>query len=911
VGLKLKTVELEGFRSYHEKSAVTFTDGVNVVLGRNGAGKTTLIEAIFFGLSGKTLRGKVEDLYNARSKKPIRVRVVMDSEWGELVVERERPNSSADRVTLAGKLQALGAKSVDSKLPELMGLGEYAEVSGGLPRVLKTAFVSQGELLEYAEMLSRDAKEKKEWVDAQLGLKDYDEAFRKLGEYSIKTKVEGRERAYKVTESDYKLLESDLKSVEGRAAELKKEAERLRAELEKARRELEGLRAERAKLEEEMAELRRALAELEEKKRKFEEISGSLKALREEAERKRELASKLEGELMELERRGANRELVAELPRIKQAFLRRGEVERALGTLAELRSLANEGLAVVSELEKRGEVEWRNARKRLEELSRVLHAIERAREDAETVREAVLREIREAWEALSRAAEAIGFRLPNQISYESLEEGFSRLQSAHAEALNSLSRVEAERELMEERLKSLASASGKCPVCGRLLTEDHKRRLIEETRQRLERLASMSAETKAKVQLLEGALRELGDKLSALKQTMKEVRRLEEEVARAREALGSEEDLRERVLLLERLCDVETKLEVLMRGEALELLEVPQPGLHPFDFGTLLGRVERALSALKEEYDAISIAIREAASRFAPLLGPLGAERLSRDDGTRLIEVAEALAEDYRRRESELIRVREDIKALGKRVAELEGLLREISFDEGAYRDLKKKLDEAHQKYAVLHGTVQGLEERVRHLETLLEEKRVEAEELAKNAEELQRAKRKLSVLLLTRILYSRDGIPSKLRSYALNKINEELNHLLQTFNLNFREVSLDEDLNITLKSGSLTLPFSQLSGGEKIVGALSFLLALRKTVEELLIGRRVFSFLILDEPTIHLDEERRASLVELLREFQGGRVIPQLIIVTHEEDLKESGDNVIYVENNGYTSVAKVAEVE
>ncbi len=82
----------------------------------------------------------------------------------------------------------------------------------------------------------------------------------------------------------------------------------------------------------------------------------------------------------------------------------------------------------------------------------------------------------------------------------------------------------------------------------------------------------------------------------------------------------------------------------------------------------------------------------------------------------------------------------------------------------------------------------------------------------------------------------------------------------------------------------------SFLSGGELIALALAFRLALSMFMVK---GR--IPLLMLDEPTPFLDEERRRKLVDITTSYL--RRIPQVIIVSHDEELKDAADKVINVE--------------
>jgi exonuclease SbcC len=77
-----------------------------------------------------------------------------------------------------------------------------------------------------------------------------------------------------------------------------------------------------------------------------------------------------------------------------------------------------------------------------------------------------------------------------------------------------------------------------------------------------------------------------------------------------------------------------------------------------------------------------------------------------------------------------------------------------------------------------------------------------------------------------------------------------------------------------------------RLSGGQQVLASMAFLMALSEVLSQL-------DFLILDEPTTHLDTERRKELVTVLESL---RRVPQLIIVDHHPELLEAADTAFSV---------------
>jgi len=151
--------------------------------------------------------------------------------------------------------------------------------------------------------------------------------------------------------------------------------------------------------------------------------------------------------------------------------------------------------------------------------------------------------------------------------------------------------------------------------------------------------------------------------------------------------------------------------------------------------------------------------------------------------------------------------------------------------------------------------------------------------------------------------VYNRDGpVGKSLRSWALEIISQKASEYLEKLNTKIQRISLSEktrDVNISCYSRNTTLDLESLSGGEQV----SVALALRLGMSHLL-GASNLNFMILDEPTAHLDSERRKSLVNVLSQLTSLKEDDssmQFIIITHDAEIFDdsSVENIYKFESN------------
>jgi len=191
--------------------------------------------------------------------------------------------------------------------------------------------------------------------------------------------------------------------------------------------------------------------------------------------------------------------------------------------------------------------------------------------------------------------------------------------------------------------------------------------------------------------------------------------------------------------------------------------------------------------------------------------------------------------------------------------------------------DYRNELSQIDQEYGEISGNIKKINLNLEKLGTTLKDLR-HVHGYVGELEEIQNS------------VYNRDGpVGKSLRSWALEVISLKASEYLDKLNTKIQRISLSEktrDVNIACYSRNTTLELESLSGGEQV----SIALALRLGMAHLL-GASNLNFMILDEPTTHLDSERRKSLVNVLSQLTNikqDNSPMQFIIITHDAEIFE-----------------------
>jgi len=140
--------------------------------------------------------------------------------------------------------------------------------------------------------------------------------------------------------------------------------------------------------------------------------------------------------------------------------------------------------------------------------------------------------------------------------------------------------------------------------------------------------------------------------------------------------------------------------------------------------------------------------------------------------------------------------------------------------------------------------------------------------------------------------VFNRDGpVALSLRSWVLKVLSAKASEYLSMFKIGVSKIDLTEkarDVHVVCYGTFGDIDMDSLSGGEKVAVALALRLAITQ-----MISLNKLDFIILDEPTVHLDEERRKSLVRIISDSfkEGLGPLSQIIIITHDAEIFEDSE--------------------
>ncbi|HFI0695629.1 TPA: chromosome segregation protein SMC [Streptococcus suis] len=356
----LKSIEMQGFKSFADKTRVVFDRGVTAVVGPNGSGKSNITESLRWALgesSAKSLRGgKMPDVIFAgtESRKPLNyasVVVTLDNSSGfiahkekEIKVERHIYRSGDSEYLIDGKkvrLRDIHDLFMDTGLGRdsfsIISQGRVEAIFNSKPEERRAIFEEAAGVLKYK---TRKKETESKLEQAQGNLDRLDDIIYEL-DNQVKPLEKQAQTAKKFLELDEQRKALYLDVLVAQLTLGKETLSEKEAELETVKTELTSYYQQRSELEQENQTLKEKRHRLSEQMEREQTVLLDLTKLISDLERKIEV-HKLESSQNESSRQEAQERLESMLEKrssLEQQIGQRQEkiaqLERSLSSLKE------------------------------------------------------------------------------------------------------------------------------------------------------------------------------------------------------------------------------------------------------------------------------------------------------------------------------------------------------------------------------------------------------------------------------------------------------------------------------------------------------------------------------------------------------------------------------------------------
>ncbi|HEL2124502.1 TPA: chromosome segregation protein SMC [Streptococcus suis] len=349
----LKSIEMQGFKSFADKTKVVFDRGVTAVVGPNGSGKSNITESLRWALgesSAKSLRGgKMPDVIfsGTESRKALNyasVVVTLDNSTGfiankqkEIKVERHIYRSGDSEYLIDGqkvRLRDIHDLFMDTGLGRdsfsIISQGRVEAIFNSKPEERRAIFEEAAGVLKYK---TRKKETESKLAQAQDNLDRLDDIIYEL-DNQVKPLEKQAQTAKKFLELDGQRKELYLNVLVAQLSLGKEKLSEKEAELESVKTELTSYYKQRSELEQENLNLKEKRHRLSEQLEREQAVLLDLTKLISDLERKIEV-HKLESSQNESSRQEAQARLENLLTRREQLA---EQIEQKQETLAQLDS---------------------------------------------------------------------------------------------------------------------------------------------------------------------------------------------------------------------------------------------------------------------------------------------------------------------------------------------------------------------------------------------------------------------------------------------------------------------------------------------------------------------------------------------------------------------------------------------
>ena len=494
--MRLKELEIQGFKSFPDKTKITIGEGITGVVGPNGSGKSNISDSIRWVLgetSSKQLRGsgKMEDVIfgGTQSRGAMGFASValtidnsdhgLDMDADEVTIGRRYYRSGESEYSINGQnvrlkdvyellldtgigrdgyaivgqgriAEIVGAKSAERReiFEEASGIAKYRYRKNEAERRLEAAEGNLerlrdilGELEKRVGPLKRDSEKAQQFLELSERRKSLEvtlwvDAIRRANDT-----VRDQQRKFEAAQADYERLSRQLDEFDEKSAALREEARQLVLQVEQANADIRAVTEANAGSESEIAVLKN---ESEHSRFRIDEATGELEragqgrqSIETEAAGHKAAIEKLHGEVAALDARVA--ELRAELRALEEKAAASGQRRDVIdAAIARLQDTATAAKVRAASAQSAKEA----AAQRLDEAKQQAVELENSAAAAEEEKRRAERRLKDAEEAVTRNDNIkAGLKLKLESRRRQQAEAADALQKADKERSNTSQRI--------------------------------------------------------------------------------------------------------------------------------------------------------------------------------------------------------------------------------------------------------------------------------------------------------------------------------------------------------------------------------------------------------------------------------------------------------------------------------------
>jgi len=830
---------VRNFMPYRDNVPPLYFDGIHTacISGDNGNGKSALIDAMTWGLWGKT-RAKSDDdlIHQGQNETEVEFDFTVSGQAYRIIRKHSKPKRRGGsgkslldfQIASDGGFKSISGDSIAQTQQKIIDT-----LHMDYPTFINSAFLRQGHADEFT---NQPPTKRKEVLGNILGLAFYEELEERAKELA------------KEQETEKSQLDSAIQDI-GQELAQKPVYE---AELEEAQTGLARIEKTMSGQESRLKTLRQEKEALENKKHQLTQLEEHIAATKRELERREQEIEQHKSRIKEYEGIISQRTAIEEgYAQLTEARKQNEELNQKLGILAKLKERKSQLEMNIERAQASLITEHKLAQSRIAELEAVSQKLPQYKTELGQA-EAQLHQLAEQEETLKQKKQA-SQELRTQINY---------LESSQTSLKREIE------ELIEKITLLSTQAEAKCPLCETELGEDGLKRIeAKYTADRDNKSGSLNsnqaelASKKTELEALENEIAPLEARLNQDKASAQsQVSRLNQDISQAQATDNQLNEARQKLSQIEKSLAQKdfaaAEQEALARVDG-ELAELDYDSERHEQLRHRLGELEQYESPQRklEEADRLIETAREAADK---------AEEASR-------ELRQRLEADQQKGQN-----------LSKELEALPQLTSDLAQAESEHQALAAEQKQAQE----LMWSVKSKLERCAELEV----KQREKEKMLSQASREEKIYKDLAQA------FGKKGIQALLIEMALPEIEAEANRLLGRMTDNRMHVKIEtqretkkgdilETLDIKIADELGTRNYEMFSGGE----AFRIDFAVRIALSKLLAKRAgaPLPTLIIDEGFGTQDSTGIEKLKEAINSIQDD--FEKILVITHMEEMRDA----------------------